>query len=165
MAVGLGSLKEELPKPPGLTIESVENIDELKDWVEALTKGFGVTKSTSDLLFDIESHHGFGKHLPRRSYVGYLNGKPVASSLLLLTAGVAGLFCVATVPDVRGRGIGTAMTLAPMKEALEMGYKVAVLHSSRKGLGVYRRIGFEEYCKLGIYRLPKQNESSKAHTP
>ena len=130
MAIELESLKE-LPKPPGLTIEPVENTSRLRDWIQATAKGFGVKKSTSDLLFDIESYHGFSKHLPRRSYVGYLNGKPVASSLLLLTSGVAGLFCVATIPEARGKGIGSAISLAPMKEAHEMGYKVGVLHSSR----------------------------------
>jgi GNAT superfamily N-acetyltransferase len=78
--------------------------------------------------------------------------EPVASSLLLLTCGVAGLFCVATVPEARGMGIGTAISLAPMREALKMGYRVGVVHSSKMGYGVYRRIGFQDYCTIGIYR-------------
>ena len=152
MAVELESMNEDLPKPSGLTIEPVENISRLRDWIQAGTKGFGLKKSSSDLLFDIESTLGFGRNLPRRNYVGYLNGEPVASSLLLLTSGVAGLFCVAIVPEARRKGIGTAISLAPLREARDMGYKVGVVHSSEMGLGVYRRIGFEEYCKIGIYR-------------
>ena len=110
-------------------------------------------QSTSELLFDIESKLGFSEHLPRRSYVGYLNGKPVSNSLLLMTSGVAGLFAVSTIQDARRRGIGTLISLAPLKEARESGYKVGVVHSSQMGYGVYRKLGFQDYCKIGMYQL------------
>jgi len=153
MAVELESINKDLPEPSDFTIEPVKDVETLKDWIQALTEGFGFKQSTSELIFDIESDLGFGENLPRRSYVGYLNGKPVSSSLLLMTSGVAGLFCVGTIPEARRKGIGTAISLAPMKEAHEMGYKVGVVHSSEMGYGVYRRIGFEDYCKIRIYRL------------
>jgi GNAT superfamily N-acetyltransferase len=153
MAVELESMNKNLPEPSNLTIEPLEDVETLKDWIQVGTIGFRLKRSTSELLFDIESTLGFDKNLPRRSYVGYLNGEPVAASLLLLTSGVAGLFCVSTIPKARGKGIGTAISLTPMKEAHEMGYKVGVVHSSKMGYGVYRRIGFEDYCTIGIYRL------------
>ena len=153
MAVELESMNESLPEPSGLTIEPVEDVETLKDWIQAGTLGFRLKRSTSELLFAIESTLGFDKDLPRQSYVGYLNGEPVATSLLLLTSGVAGLFCVSTVPNARGKGIGTAISLASLKEAHDRGYKVGVVHSSKMGYGVYRRIGFKDYCKIGIYRL------------
>ena len=43
------------------------------------------------------------------------------------------------------------MTLAPLLEARAMGYRIGVLHASEMGLGVYRRLGFQEYCRLGGY--------------
>jgi GNAT superfamily N-acetyltransferase len=153
MAVELESLNEDLSEPSGFTIKPVKDVEMLKDWIHVGTGGFGLKRSTSELLFDIESELGFGEHLPRRSYVGYLNGKPVSCSLLLLTSGAAGLFCVATLPEARRRGIGALISLAPLKEAREMGYKVGVVHSSQMGYGVYRRLGFEDYCKIGLYRL------------
>jgi GNAT superfamily N-acetyltransferase len=55
------------------------------------------------------------------------------------------------VPDARGQGIGTALTLVPLREARAMGYRVGILASSPMGLGVYRGLGFQEYCKFGIY--------------
>jgi GNAT superfamily N-acetyltransferase len=153
MAVELESMNEDLPESSGFTIEPVKEVDTLKDWVHAGTGGFGLKQSTSKLLFDIESELGFGEHLPRRSYVGYLNGRPVSCSLLLLTSGVAGLFCVATLPEARRKGIGALISLAPLKEARERGYKLGVVHSSRMGYGVYSRLGFEDYCKIGMYQL------------
>jgi len=153
MAVELDSLNEDLPEPSGFMIKPVKDVETLKDWVQAATEGFSLKQSTSELLFDIESKLGFNEHMPRQSYVGYLDGKPVANSLLLVTSGVAGLFVVSTVPEARRRGIGALISLAPLIEARERGYKVGVLHSSEMGYGVYRRLGFEEYCKIELYRL------------
>lgn len=153
MAVELESMNEDLPEPPGFTIKPVKDVETLKDWIKAGTEGFGLKQSTSELLFDIESKLGFGEHLPRRSYVGYLNGRPVSCSLLLMMTDVVGLFCVATIPEARRRGIGALVSLIPLKEASERGYKVGVVHSSQMGYGVYRRLGFQDYCRIGMYQL------------
>ena len=51
----------------------------------------------------------------------------------------------------RGQGIGTALTLAPLLEARECGYRVAITHSSEMARGLYRDLGFEEYCTIGQY--------------
>lgn len=34
-----------------------------------------------------------------------------------------------------------------------MGLKVGVLQSSPMGVNIYRRRGFEEYCKIDLYSL------------
>jgi len=153
MAVELESMNKDLPEPSGFKIKPVKDVETLKDWVQAGTEGFGLKQSTSELLFDIESKLGFGEHLPRCSFVGYLNGRPVSNSLLLMTSGVAGLFAVSTIPYARRKGIGALTSLAPLKIAHERGFNVGVVHSSRMGYGVYRRLGFEDYCKIGLYRL------------
>jgi predicted acetyltransferase len=89
-----------------------------------------------------------GFYIPLRNYVGLMDGKPVAASQLFIAAGVAGIYWVATVPEYRGQGIGRTLTLAPLRDARAMGYRIGILQSSEMGLGVYRRLGFEEYCKL-----------------
>jgi GNAT superfamily N-acetyltransferase len=83
-------------------------------------------------------------------------GQPVASSRLILGAGVAGIYGVGTVPEARRRGIGAAMTHVPLLQARALGYRIATLHPSPMGLGSYRRLGFEEYCFLDRYVLSKE---------
>lgn len=68
----------------------------------------------------------------------------MAASLVVLREDVASIYCVATLPEARGRGIGTAITREPLLEAKNGGYDVAVLEASEMGLPVYRRLGFKE---------------------
>jgi GNAT superfamily N-acetyltransferase len=148
MAVDLLVLNET-STPAGLTIKKVGDARMLKEWVQAAITGFGLPESSEGTCFDLFT--GLGFDLPLRNYVGYLNGESVATAQLLLAAGVAGVYWVATVPEARRQGIAAAMTLAPLREARAMGYRIGILHSSAMGLGVYRRLGFQECCRMSHY--------------
>lgn len=151
MAVDLLALSEDLPPPPSLRIEHVGDGDTLRRWVHAVAVSFEHPESVANALLEIHARAGVGQRLPWRLYLGLLGGQPVAASRLFLAAGVAGISHVATIPEARRQGIGTAMTLVPLREARGMGYRIAVLHAAPGGLGVYRRLGFREYCKFHEY--------------
>lgn len=151
MAVDLLALNEDVATPSGLTIEQVGDADALHKWIHAVAVSFEHPDSVADVLFEAHARPGFGADLPWRLYIGLLDGEPVAAARLFLAVGVAGIFHVATIPGARRQGIGTAMTLAALREARSMGYRIGVLHAAPGGLGVYRRLGFEEYCKLQLY--------------
>jgi GNAT superfamily N-acetyltransferase len=150
MAVDLLDVPEELPTPASLTIEPVKDTEALRGWAYASMIGFGVPETYVETWYDL--FMGLGFELPLRSYLGNLNGKPVATSQLFLGAGVAGIYVVATTPAARRQGIGAALTLAPLRDALAMGFRIGILHASPMGFGVYRRLGFQEYCKMSHYQ-------------
>jgi len=77
------------------------------------------------------------------TYLAWMEGVPVAASLLFLGAGVAGIYNVGTLEGYRGRGLGTLVTTAALAAGKAAGYRVAVLQSSEMGESIYRRIGFE----------------------
>jgi ribosomal protein S18 acetylase RimI-like enzyme len=149
MAVDLLALNEDIIAPSDLRIKHVGHADTLKKWVSTLISGFGLPDSSESALFDLLI--GLGFELPLRNYVGFLNEEPVATAELFLGAGVAGIYGIVTLPKERHQGIGAALTLAPLREARAMGYRIGILHSTEMGLGLYRRLGFQEYCKMSHY--------------
>jgi predicted GNAT family acetyltransferase len=55
---------------------------------------------------------------------------------------------VATLPEARGNGIGAALTLKPVQDAREMGYRVGTLQSSEMGFNIYKKLGFWHLCQI-----------------
>jgi ribosomal protein S18 acetylase RimI-like enzyme len=149
MAADLLAMDDDLPAPPNLTIERVEDTEGLQKWAYASIIGFEHPETDVRIWFEVFS--GLGFDLPLRSYVAILNGEPVAASQLFLAAGVVGIYVVATVPGARRRGIGAEVTLASLRDARAMGYRFAILHASPMGEGVYRRLGFQECCRMNHY--------------
>jgi ribosomal protein S18 acetylase RimI-like enzyme len=150
MAADLLALNEDLPVPAHLAIEHVQDAETLRTWAHAAYEGLGLPISSVQSGIDLFA--GLGCELPVRNYLGVLQGKPVATSQLFLGARVAGIYVVSTLPEARRQGIGTAMTLAPLRDARSMGFRVGILHSSPMGVGMYRRLGFREYCRMSHHR-------------
>jgi GNAT superfamily N-acetyltransferase len=151
MAADLFALHENSPVPPGLTIKRVHDEPDLDLWVRTLAVGFGEGPREAQWVGQMYRMIGLGNHVPWRHYFAWLNGEPVATSSLFLGAGVAGIYFVFTVPSARGQGIGGAVTRAALHEARDLGYRVGVLASSAMGYSVYQRLGFQEFCHLGVY--------------
>lgn len=147
MAIDLAALSQPTQYP--LTIRHVEDRHMLTEWINVLKRGFGMPAQMASGFLTLFGD--LGADLPVRSYLGYLNDKPVACSTLFLGAGVAGVYNVATVAEVRGQGVGSAMTLAPLHNARDWGYRAGILHSSDMGYGVYERLGFQKLCQVDYF--------------
>ena len=149
MAADLASIPEELPVPTGLTIVRVEDKETLRQWIHVASLGFNVPAQYEDVWYEFFAQAVFDQ--PFWSYLAILNGRPVGTSQLFLSAGVAGIYNVTCVPEARGQGIGAAITLAPLLDARATGYRIAILQASEKGARVYRRLGFQDFGKLSVY--------------
>jgi ribosomal protein S18 acetylase RimI-like enzyme len=151
MAADLQQLNEGIHYLTNLQIERVREDEHLDTWGQTLAQGFGEGEREAHWVRDVYRKIGLGDDVPFRHYIGWLNGKAIATTTLFLGAGVAGIYFVMTVPEARRQGIGAAITLAALREARAMGYHVGVLGSSQAGFAVYQRLGFQEYCRIGIY--------------
>lgn len=151
MAVDLLALDSETSIPSNLMIERVNDLEMFEQWVDVFVTGYEVPAIARDPIRDIHAQLGFDPNGSWHYYLAWLNGKPVATSWLALGAGVAGIYGVATLPESRRQGVGTAVTLAPLLEARKMGYRIGILHSLPMGFNVYRNLGFQEYCKFSTY--------------
>jgi GNAT superfamily N-acetyltransferase len=148
MALDLRSLPEEPPSIPSLVVAAVEDLETLRTWARVVASGMDLPERVHDDFVTLEVSLGLeppGHHYTR--YIGYQDDVAVATSGMLLHAGVAGIFAVATLAEVRRRGIGTALTLVPLLEARRWGYRVGTLQATPMGFTVYRRLGFREVCR------------------
>jgi GNAT superfamily N-acetyltransferase len=147
--VDLSELPHEVPVPDDFVIERVRDEAGLAAWVEALGSGFGEGPVEAEWVGEMYRRLGFEG--PWRHYLGRVDEEPVATATSFFGAGAAGIYFVCTVERARRRGIGAGITLAALSEARDLGYSVGVLGSSEMGYSVYRGLGFEEYCRIGLY--------------
>jgi len=149
MAVDLSVLPEELPAHPGLRIVPVVDGNALRQWIHVASIGFRISEKFEKVWYDFFVDTVFDGQF--QTYLALLNGKPVGTSQLFLSEGVAGIYNVTCIPEVRGQGIGSAITLAPLLKARELGYRIGILQASQQGYGVYRRLGFQDFGELSLY--------------
>jgi GNAT superfamily N-acetyltransferase len=146
MAVDLRQIADELPAPPGVAIQPAEQTKDLEQLARVLLAGFHFPEALAAPVI-----HGFTGAPPApegtiRHYLARLEGTPVAATTLLLAAGVAGIYSVATVPEARGQGIAATLVAAALRDGRAAGYRIGVLQSSEMGYRVYQRLGFTQCC-------------------
>lgn len=132
-----------------LSVEAVEDAATLAAWSLVLCDAFGAPRPFGLAFAELAVTIGLGPQSPFRHFLARANGEPAATCSLFLGAGVAGIYDVSTLPDLRKRGLGRLVTVAAMREARARGYRMAILHSSALGTGVYRALGFRDVCAIG----------------
>lgn len=127
------------PPPDPLVVAEVRSLEQLVAFRETAFSGFGYPVSAAHLLLNEQL-----LALPFiRLYLGSVEGRAVATSMLVGTGEVAGIYWVATLEDQRGRGYGEALTWSAVAGGRDMGCRVASLQASKMGRPVYERMGFE----------------------
>lgn len=149
MALDLHGFQAE-PPPAGVEIVTVDDLAGLAAW-ETLQRSALELDDTRARAWRDAHDRALSADEPLRDWIALLDGVPVAAAALFVAAGVAGIYNVATVPEVRGRGIGRAVTAAALAEAVRRGEHTAVLGASELGYPVYRRLGFREVSRMRSY--------------
>ncbi len=149
MAIDLHALSKDLPAMDHLKIVTIGDDETLEQWANTAIEGYEAPELYPSFV-DLECSLGYRQPSYRR-YLGFLDHQPVSTCALFLGQKAAGIYCVSTVPAARRLGIGAIITQYALREAQEMGYRMAVLQASQMGRSVYRRLGFEELSRLRGY--------------
>lgn len=153
MAASLDGL-DRLRGGARIEVARVTDRQSLRAWFDVFTPSFELSRPASRAFHDLLLGAGLGDDGPIRHLVGFDGAEAVATASLVPAAGVGGIYNVATRADMRGRGVGRAITLAAMREAAAMGFDTAILWSTPAGLPVYRRLGFAEHCRVPTFLAP-----------
>jgi len=154
MAADLHNLAEQPALSADFVIERVSNNNQIGQWTEIVGTADDISEALKSGFYEVFASQGFGPDAPCWLFLGIENGRPVAASRLFCAGGVAGIYHVATLPEARGRGHGTAMTLAAAKAGRDLGYRVGGLFATPAGYRLYHRLGFQEVCTMDVYQSP-----------
>jgi hypothetical protein len=133
-------------KPERFHAVEVETPEMREEYAWLLARGYGIPEFAHPIFVDMFNYIELTDDYCH--YIGYLGGEPVSTTSILYSDGVAGIYNVATLPSARGKGMGSMITAVPLVKAIERGYKISILHSSPMGYNIYKRLGYEEICKM-----------------
>jgi GNAT superfamily N-acetyltransferase len=151
MAVDIEALADTT-LPSGYEFMRVSQNDR-HDWLDCLAVGYEIPKQTAETF--IPETLGTGPDDATQYFAVRHDNAMVAVSMLYMNHGVAGIYCVATLPEHRGKGLGAYATAEPLRIAQRLGYGVGVLQSSEMGHSVYKGLGFRDVGGLPLYvRMP-----------
>jgi ribosomal protein S18 acetylase RimI-like enzyme len=139
------------PVPLNFRCTRVSDAAALRVWCTVNATPYYFMDYINAAFFQCYQRQGFALDGALHHYIGWLDEEPIACSSLLLSAGVAAIYSVATLPQAQRRGIGSAMTYVPLRFALARGYQIAVLTATPEGFPVYQRLGFQEICQTTMW--------------
>ena len=94
----------------------------------------------------------FERDGPVRGYLGFVGGRPVATSIGFSHSGIGGVFFVATLPEFRGRGFGTCLTWKAVIDSRHDGCDASYLQASKDGYPVYSKMGYKDVAEYTTWR-------------
>jgi GNAT superfamily N-acetyltransferase len=140
-----------LPSPPAeLRIVAVDDARTLRDFESAFIAGYPmpeVTSAPEPRMYDMRALGG-----PLRLFVGYVGDEPVTASAAYVDGKTVGIYAVATLPKVRGKGYGAALTARAAQTDPTL---PAVLQASDDGQPVYLRLGFQVVARYVLWIRPR----------
>jgi ribosomal protein S18 acetylase RimI-like enzyme len=137
----------------GIVIEPVRDESGVRAWAAAYAAAHDYPTAVELAWTRVLTSLGTSQEAPLQHYVARAGDEPVASASVLTAAGVAGLYCVATTPADRGKGIGTAITRYAMADARDRGHHTVILGAEAPAVKLYRRIGFTTRGAMTVHAI------------
>ncbi len=128
--------------PTGFTVEEVRDRHGVQSFLRTASIAFGAPPTAFDPLLDGFVSAAKAKVTPGHHYLGYAEGRPVATAHCLVSHRIAGVFVVGTLPEFRRRGFGEAVTWRAALDGRSEGCVASYLQASEMGRPVYERMGY-----------------------
>lgn len=150
----LGTLPPADPAPDG--IETSEVGPHQRDhFIELVAFRYSLPETARPTLRSIMDVEGFAASGARtRGWIAVRDDAVVSKVVLHLGAGVAGIYGVATRPEVRGLGLARSLTILALEAARDAGMRTAVLHSTPMARSLYDSLGFRTVADFRLWSTP-----------
>lgn len=140
---------------PGYEWTRIGTGKEASEWSQVLATGYGLPLALARMF----SPEALGADMTPDANIQFFgvrhDGQLVATSMLYLANGLAGIYCVATLSAERSKGLGAHVTAEALRTAHRLGYRVGVLQSSAEGHSVYLGLGFVDVGSVPMFiRMP-----------
>jgi len=153
MAFELRSLEEPPHCSERVIVKTVSTGEESKSWIDCLTRSWESPAEVAPWMLrnaclnkSVEREGRLS--LPRKMYLGIIEGEPAGASMLYWSDEIAGLQDVGTVHSKRRCGVGEAVVKAALNDARSMGFGFVVVLSTVEGVRMYEKVGFRTFGKL-----------------
>lgn len=147
----------DLNRQPEGSVHYAEQID---DWNQfgrtrhPLVEWIAKSKQPDFLALQSEISDAAGSNLVHLAIRA--DGKIAACASIFLTGSVAGIYAVVVLKEMRGRGLGSAITSAALHRARELGASHATLQCMRRTTPFYERLGFEAVGTMATMYYSKE---------
>ena len=131
--------------PEYSNIRSVDNKNLLEAYGEIIAQNWTPMDKNILRYYELTSETYLEKNTGIIFLLYFHLSKPVACLELFPTDEVTiGIYGFATIEAYRGKGIGSALFTYALNKCKKMGYHQVVLQASEDGIGIYRKLGFQD---------------------
>jgi hypothetical protein len=136
---------------PGVVARGVESLLEHLDACHIAHTAFGMPEEMrAEMLANAGREWARRDTATGRSYLAFVEGRPVARATAAFTPHGVLLFGGATLEEARGRGAYRALIRARWEDAVARGTPVLVTHAGAMSRPILERLGFEASSRIEI---------------
>lgn len=150
MGVDISRL-EATALPEGYDFVRIGDGADGEEWVQQFAIGYELPVGVARYFSPVAAKANTAVDATMQFFAIRRNGVIVSTSVCYLKDGLAGIYCVSTIPEERRKGLGEHATAEPLRRAAKLGYGVGVLQSSEAGYPVYRKLGFADFGGVPIF--------------
>jgi ribosomal protein S18 acetylase RimI-like enzyme len=151
MAVTRDGLRE--PAEQDVQVLRVETADGLAQALAVGAAAFGISPELLASVYALEVAELDGL----RYYLARVEGRDVATAAGYTIGEGVTIFNVATLPEHRGKGYGSAVTASAARDGFGDGAQFAALQSTKMGESVYKHLGFREVETYVRYQVSEKS--------